>query len=1141
LIREVGDRHGLLEEGDLWYVVSLRWWDLWRKYTGYDFEPEAPQALVRRTSSRRLGGTATGACPPAIDNECLVVRPDSERLQRGLQEYTDFVLLHKDAWDLLFAWYGGGPAVQRRVIRIGGGASAELRVELYPLWLTVFRCDFGGYPDKQGANEVTCSRSRSVQSLLDDACELWGIADKSEESVRLWHRSNVEVDQTDVDETEGWERLQPPSKTLDQLSVVDGASLLLEQSKQSAQGQGSKTVTEWPFFTRMRIDYKNQKFKNPQDPACRLCIDDVLDASVEATKRVWSYLSLTYETQMVETWHQATVVAEDEERVLLQFHDREKPKKKLPPILTGGSVFGSKEFTADAKAGLALVFKRYASNGKIDRGGLRGMISCATNAVVGEHSTEVSDLLRTYGDSSTVDYEGFERYWREQARSNSYWLEEELTRLFDRAGFGFEQSEEDKLLAQGREWIPRSSPRLAQYHSHAHAHGVSQHFRDFRKYSSLDANFGGEWKQVQVVEVNWETMAVLVQVKDAGSFYNPRFKASRDWIPMESERLAEYKTKSLEEPDDPARLLARSKSQGGVCERPGICGLQNLGNTCFMNATLQCLSNCVELRAFFVGQGGGTAPFLSQLSSSPLSMQGRLAKEFSKCLCSLWSNSLTYYAPAKLKTLIGEKRPEFSGYQQHDAQELLTFLLDGLHEDVNRAPHPRPFVPDVEADGRPDSEVAEEAWQGHLKRNDSALVEMFQFQIRSEVQCPVCNCTSVRFDPSMYLSLPVPKPPHAVELSVLPSNFPCSAMLKLSVVIDKEAPFSELEAAVRAQLDTGIGTQPSCFVFADVWGDRVVKMFQGEDSVSTIKPYDCVYALEVELDPNLPEEQHTFLPVLFRKQQPSLYERFSSRLSYSRVAPPRIIAVPEGQDNAGVHRVLSAMGNALLSLAGAGCDFEVVQDIDAYGIDAGKALQDNSEKFEARQQQHLGINFGDAGAIASLQERLCGLSAQDAVASGGAGGCGTSVQECLQKHAEREQLSEMDEVYCSTCKEHRRSWKKLDLWTAPQHLVLHLKRFGRDRITGPMEKITSPVAAPPTLPLSPLAGPEGGCSYDLYGVVEHSGALAGGHYTARCLVTSIEDADEGVWYKFNDQYVDKVSRDSIDPQAAYIMFYRRRA
>lgn len=48
--------------------------------------------------------------------------------------------------------------------------------------------------------------------------------------------------------------------------------------------------------------------------------------------------------------------------------------------------------------------------------------------------------------------------------------------------------------------------------------------------------------------------------------------------------------------------------------------------------------------------------------------------------------------------------PQFSGYQQHDAQELLTFLLDGLHEDLNRI-HDKPYIKQRDSDGRPDEVI----------------------------------------------------------------------------------------------------------------------------------------------------------------------------------------------------------------------------------------------------------------------------------------------------------------------------------------------------------------------------------------------------------------------------------------------------
>jgi ubiquitin C-terminal hydrolase len=60
-----------------------------------------------------------------------------------------------------------------------------------------------------------------------------------------------------------------------------------------------------------------------------------------------------------------------------------------------------------------------------------------------------------------------------------------------------------------------------------------------------------------------------------------------------------------------------------------------------------------------------------------------------------------------LQWTIGKYAPRFNGFQQHDSQELLAFLLDGLHEDLNRV-HDKPYVELKDSDGRPDVIVAQE-------------------------------------------------------------------------------------------------------------------------------------------------------------------------------------------------------------------------------------------------------------------------------------------------------------------------------------------------------------------------------------------------------------------------------------------------
>ncbi|RVW72689.1 Ubiquitin carboxyl-terminal hydrolase 5 [Vitis vinifera] len=107
---------------------------------------------------------------------------------------------------------------------------------------------------------------------------------------------------------------------------------------------------------------------------------------------------------------------------------------------------------------------------------------------------------------------------------------------------------------------------------------------------------------------------------------------------------------------------------------------------------------------------------------------GELALAFGDLLRKLWAPGATPVAPRMFKLKLSSFAPQFSGYNQHDSQEFLAFLLDGLHEDLNRVKC-KPYIEAGDPDGRPDEEVADEYWRNHLARNDSIIVNLCQFGI----------------------------------------------------------------------------------------------------------------------------------------------------------------------------------------------------------------------------------------------------------------------------------------------------------------------------------------------------------------------------------------------------------------------------
>uniref|UniRef100_A0A9J7X0A3 Ubiquitin carboxyl-terminal hydrolase n=1 Tax=Cyprinus carpio carpio TaxID=630221 RepID=A0A9J7X0A3_CYPCA len=128
----------------------------------------------------------------------------------------------------------------------------------------------------------------------------------------------------------------------------------------------------------------------------------------------------------------------------------------------------------------------------------------------------------------------------------------------------------------------------------------------------------------------------------------------------------------------------------------GLTGLKNIGNTCYMNAALQALSNCPPLTQFFLDCGG-----LVKTDKKPA-----LCKSYQKLITDLWhKNRNSYVVPTNLFQGIKAVNPMFRGYSQQDSQEFLRCLMDQLHEEL-KEPIPEPEDPNqaVAMDDSPDED-----------------------------------------------------------------------------------------------------------------------------------------------------------------------------------------------------------------------------------------------------------------------------------------------------------------------------------------------------------------------------------------------------------------------------------------------------
>ncbi|XP_029575405.1 ubiquitin carboxyl-terminal hydrolase 19 isoform X9 [Salmo trutta] len=348
-----------------------------------------------------------------------------------------------------------------------------------------------------------------------------------------------------------------------------------------------------------------------------------------------------------------------------------------------------------------------------------------------------------------------------------------------------------------------------------------------------------------------------------GGLDNVSSRTVSDHAPIKQEPAVTPKPTCMVQPMTHAPPAGSERSveeeEEKVCV-PGFTGLVNLGNTCFMNSVIQSLSNTRELRDYFHDRA-----FETEINcNNPLGTGGRLAIGFAVLLRALWKGTHHAFQPSKLKAIVASKASQFTGYAQHDAQEFMAFLLDGLHEDLNRIQN-KPYTETVDSDGRLDEVVAEEAWQRHKMRNDSFIVDLFQGQYKSKLVCPMCSKVSITFDPFLYLPVPLPQKQKVLTVFYFAKE-PHKKPIKFLVSVSKE---NSSTAEVLESISRSVRIKAENLRLAEVVKSRFHRIFLPSHSLDTVSSSDMLFCFEV-LSKELAKERVVVLRVQQRPQVPSI-------------------------------------------------------------------------------------------------------------------------------------------------------------------------------------------------------------------------------------------------------------------------------
>ncbi|KAB2010271.1 hypothetical protein ES319_D10G227000v1 [Gossypium barbadense] len=592
----------------------------------------------------------------------------------------------------------------------------------------------------------------------------------------------------------------------------------------------------------------------------------------------------------------------------------------------------------------------------------------------------------------------------------------------------------------------------------------------------------------------------------------------------------------------------------------GLTGLLNLGNTCFMNSAIQCLVHTPEFARYF------REDYHQEINwQNPLGMVGELALAFGELLRKLWAPGRTPVAPRPFKAKLARFAPQFSGYNQHDSQELLAFLLDGLHEDLNRVKH-KPYVNSRDADGRPDEEVADEYWANHIARNDSIIVDVCQGQYKSTLVCPVCNKVSVTFDPFMYLSLPLQ---FATTRSMTVTIFTCDGSALPStctITVPKQGRYRDLIQAVSNACSL---KQTEEIKLVEI-RNHLIHRFLDDSfvSLSTIKDDDHLAAYKIQKS----AKGNVLLQLIHRRQE----QETSDAQRWKPFGTPLVSSLScDDVIRSGV--IQTIVQTMLTPLLKEGIEYSDDSDPSTSGMardpsDHGSGEVDTNRASTSINKvlPKLPLQLVDESKtcidLSAGDEKAINLSAMSHVVvyldwkskllekyninylenlpevfkygpiTKKARTEPLSLYTCLEAFLREEPLVPEDMWYCPQCKEQRQASKKLDLWRLPEVLVIHLKRFSYSRSM--KHKVETFVNFPiHDFDLTNYVADKRSSRsqlYELYALTNHYGGMGSGHYTAH-----IKLLDENKWYNFDDSHISPINEEDVKSAAAYVLFYRR--
>eukprot|EP00755_Sulcionema_specki_P025915 Sspe_Gene.84414::Locus_55421_Transcript_1_1_Confidence_1.000_Length_4414::g.84414::m.84414/K11837/USP6_32; ubiquitin carboxyl-terminal hydrolase 6/32 len=591
----------------------------------------------------------------------------------------------------------------------------------------------------------------------------------------------------------------------------------------------------------------------------------------------------------------------------------------------------------------------------------------------------------------------------------------------------------------------------------------------------------------------------------------------------------------------------------------GRVGLQNLTNTCYMNATFQVMSHTRLLREYFL-----SGEYQYDLNTkSKWGMGGKLAVGFAELLERLWTTDKPKLAPWGFRRQMGSYRSDFATNHQQDVNDFLLSLLEGLGEDLNRVTVKKASSEPAEDTTKSDMDLATQSWCDHTARENSIFTALFCGQMKSTFKCTSCSTARRRIDTTMPpLSLPLPQ--HNQMYVHIALHRPTEPVTLMTLPLVPKATVSDMVQKVTEEIDVPGLVASNLITFElvangthidlPVWRSKehVAKRLQRMRATGPVHIFEArnfhlgqrqlVQAVNRKLTRGDKMFSTPYKPQLFGTPLMLCLRKGSTgRELYNAVWDQVRAFVPDFQHKEG--------GKLPFVISRVTVDGQTCADCGWLRGCIGCKIDNGHQPHEVVHGDTVGIDWDISIFEAEYKEAIATYQEEH-----------RSVQEYKNKQESENSTLYccIDEYYitkspvdleCKKCKRTTQHHHTMRLWACPPLLIIQLKRF--EWTAGGGQKLRTLVHFPiDGLDLRRyLATPVGDVvntpygdnellsrehtQYTLTGVINHEGSgTAWGHYTA--LVRNA-----GRWWLMNDSMVSPCDESKVVSDKAYLLFYTR--